>query len=73
MLGSMTGFGAGLSETEDYRVAIEVKAVNQRYLDLDIRAPHVLDAFAEAIKAKVIPEPASIVLIVTFAMSEEIK
>jgi uncharacterized protein (TIGR00255 family) len=49
----MTGFGAGLSETEDYRVAIEVKAVNQRYLDLDIRAPHVLDAFAEAIKAKV--------------------
>ena len=53
MLRSMTGFGAGLSETEDYRVAIEVKAVNQRYLDLDIRAPHVLDPFAEAIKAKV--------------------
>ncbi|MBP5199454.1 MAG: YicC family protein [Schwartzia sp.] len=48
----MTGFGAGLSETEDYRVAIEVKAVNQRYLDLDIRAPHVIDAFAESIKAK---------------------
>ncbi len=53
MLRSMTGFGAGLSETEDYRAAVEVKAVNQRYLDLDIRAPHVLDPFAEAIKAKV--------------------
>ena len=53
MLRSMTGFGAGLSETEEYRVAVEVKAVNQRYLDLDIRAPHVLDAFVEAIKAKV--------------------
>ncbi len=52
MLRSMTGFGAGFSETEDYRVAIEVKAVNQRYLDVDIRAPHVLDAFTEAIKAK---------------------
>ena len=49
----MTGFGAGLSETEEYRVAVEVKAVNQRYLDLDIRSPHVLDAFVEAIKAKV--------------------
>ena len=53
MLRSMTGFGAGLSETEEYRVAIEVKAVNQRYLDLDIRAPHVLDAFVESMKAKV--------------------
>lgn len=53
MLRSMTGFGAGLSETEEYRVAVEVKAVNQRYLDLDIRSPHVLDAFVEAIKAKV--------------------
>ena len=53
MLKSMTGFGAGLAETEDYRAAIEVKAVNQRYLDLDIRMPHALDSFAEAMKAKV--------------------
>ena len=53
MLRSMTGFGAGLSENEDYRVAVEVKAVNQRYLDLDIRMPHALDSFAEAMKAKV--------------------
>ena len=53
MLKSMTGFGAGLAETEDYRAAIEVKAVNQRYLDLDIRAPHVLDPFLEAMKNKV--------------------
>ena len=50
---SMTGFGTGLSETEDYSVSIEIKSVNQRYLDLDIRAPHVLDPFAEMIKAKV--------------------
>lgn len=53
MLKSMTGFGAGLAETEDYRAAIEVKAVNQRYLDLEIRAPHVLDPFVEAMKKKV--------------------
>ena len=53
MLKSMTGFGAGLSETEEYRVSVEVKAVNQRYLDLDIRAPHALDPFLEAMKNKV--------------------
>ena len=49
----MTGFGAGLAETDDYRVSVEVKAVNQRYLDLDVRAPHVLDPFLEAMKSKV--------------------
>ena len=53
MLRSMTGFGAGLAETDEYRVSVEVKAVNQRYLDLDIRAPHVLDPFLEAMKNKV--------------------
>ena len=53
MLRSMTGFGAGLEETEEYRVAIEVKAVNQRYLDLEIRSPRVLDPFIEAMRAKV--------------------
>ena len=53
LLKSMTGFGAGLAETDDYRVSVEVKAVNQRYLDLDIRAPHVLDPFLEAMKDKV--------------------
>lgn len=53
MLKSMTGFGSGVSETEDYSVAIEIKAVNQRFLDLEIRAPHVLDPFAEMIKTKV--------------------
>ncbi len=49
----MTGFGAGLAETEDFRAAIEVKAVNQRYLDLDVRMPHVLDPFLELMKNKV--------------------
>ena len=53
MLRSMTGFGAGLAETDDYRVSVEVKAVNQRYLDLDVRAPHVLDPFLETMKSKV--------------------
>lgn len=53
MLRSMTGFGTGKAENESYRVAIEVKAVNQRFLDVDIRMPYVLDAFAEAMKRKI--------------------
>ena len=31
MIKSMTGFGAGDAETADFKVHIEVKAVNQRF------------------------------------------
>lgn len=53
MLRSMTGFGAGDAETESYRFHIEVKAVNQRYLDIDVRMPYVLNRFDDAIKKKI--------------------
>ncbi len=33
MLRSMTGFGAGTVENDDYRVQCEVRSVNQRYLE----------------------------------------
>ena len=39
---SMTGYGAGTAETEDYRVAVEIKAVNQRFLEI---TPHMPRAF----------------------------
>lgn len=42
----MTGFGRGEAEHEGRRVTIELKAVNQRYLDLNVRAPITL-GFAE--------------------------
>ena len=53
MLRSMTGFGAGKAEDENYHLSVEVKAVNQRFLDVDIRMPRVLDAFAEAMQEKI--------------------
>ena len=53
MLRSMTGFGAGDAETESYRFHIEVKAVNQRYLDIDVRMPYVLNRFDDVIKKKI--------------------
>lgn len=51
MIRSMTGFGAGSAETPDYRVQAEVKAVNHRYLDIDIRAPRSLDRLNELMKS----------------------
>ncbi len=42
----MTGFGRAEAEKAGRRVTIELKAVNQRYLDLNVRAPITL-GFAE--------------------------
>ena len=42
---SMTGYGAGTAETPEYRVAVEIKAVNQRFLEI---APHMPRAFSAA-------------------------
>ena len=42
----MTGFGRAEAEQAGRRVTIELKAVNQRYLDLNLRAPYSL-GFAE--------------------------
>ena len=39
---SMTGYGAAIAETEDYRISVEIKAVNQRFLEI---APHMPRAF----------------------------
>ena len=39
---SMTGYGAGTAETADYCVTVEIKAVNQRFLEI---APHMPRAF----------------------------
>ena len=54
---SMTGYGAGTAETPDYRVTVEIKAVNQRFLEI---APHIPRAFGawendlrEAIRTRV--------------------
>lgn len=43
-LRSMTGFGSALFETEDFSVHVEIKSVNQRYLEVQFHMPHVLSA-----------------------------
>ena len=39
MIKSMTGFGRAEEITGDYKLSIEIKSVNHRYLDLNIKMP----------------------------------
>ena len=42
---SMTGFGRSEVITDDYRVLVEIKSVNHRYLDLGIKMPRKFNVF----------------------------
>ena len=50
MLKSMTGFGRYESTTEEYKICVEMKAVNHRYLDLGIKMPRRFNAFESALR-----------------------
>lgn len=39
MIKSMTGFGRAEEITDDYKLSVEIKSVNHRYLDLNIKMP----------------------------------
>lgn len=53
MIQSMTGFGRGSFETADGKVTIEIRAVNHRYLDVNIKLPRVMLAFESEVKSRV--------------------
>ncbi|HBP37935.1 MAG TPA: YicC family protein [Clostridiales bacterium] len=44
MPNSMTGYGRGEFATDDRRVTVEIKSINNRYCDVQIRLPRVLNA-----------------------------
>ena len=50
MINSMTGFGRYESITEAYRIPVEIKAVNHRYLDLGIKMSKKLNGFEAAMR-----------------------
>ena len=50
MISSMTGFGKGTNETEYGLYTVEIKSVNNRYLDINVKAPHNFLAFEDKIK-----------------------
>ena len=50
MLKSMTGFGRCENATDEYKISVEMKAVNHRYLDLSIKMPKKFNYIEAAIR-----------------------
>ncbi|MCI8951439.1 MAG: YicC family protein [Lachnospiraceae bacterium] len=50
MLKSMTGFGRYETVTDQYKISVEMKAVNHRYLDLSIKMPKKFNCFEASIR-----------------------
>ncbi len=50
MLKSMTGFGRCENVTNDYKISVEMKAVNHRYMDLNIKMPKKFNYFEASIR-----------------------
>ncbi len=50
MIKSMTGFGRCEKVTEQYKISVEIKSVNHRYLDLNIKMPKKFNYFEAAIR-----------------------
>ena len=50
MIKSMTGFGRCEFADENRKFTVEIKAVNHRYLDVNIKMPKKLNFFESAIR-----------------------
>ena len=50
MIKSMTGFGRSESITQERKIVIEMKSVNHRYCDLNIKMPKKFNFFEAAIR-----------------------
>jgi len=53
MIISMTGFGRGEASTDGISVAVEVKSVNSRYLDISLRLPQAIQEKELQIKEQI--------------------
>ena len=53
MLKSMTGFGRGKYEEENFSIVIEIKSVNHRFNEVAIRAPHFLNGMEDRIRREI--------------------
>ena len=54
MIRSMTGFGRGSYANTEREYTVEIKAVNHRYADINIRLPYVLSFLEDKIKKKIL-------------------
>lgn len=48
---SMTGYGKGEYKSDGIELTVEVKTVNNRYLDVAIKSPKIFNAYEEAMRA----------------------
>ena len=52
MISSMTGFGRAEHVTDDFKFAVEIKSVNNRYLDIGIKMPRQLGSLESSIRSE---------------------
>lgn len=52
MIKSMTGFGRGESAENNRKFTVEIKSVNHRYLDVNIKMPKALNFFESSIRSE---------------------
>jgi len=50
MISSMTGYGQGVQSTDEYEVSVEVKSVNNRFLDVALKLPRVLSLYEQKVR-----------------------
>ncbi len=53
MIKSMTGFGRGKYENEGRTYTVEIKSVNHKYSDINVRVPRFLNSVEDAIRKRV--------------------
>ncbi|SFP93273.1 TIGR00255 family protein [Lachnospiraceae bacterium XBB1006] len=51
MIKSMTGFGRDESSNDNYKISVELKAVNHRYFDVSTKMPKKLNMFDSSIRS----------------------
>jgi uncharacterized protein (TIGR00255 family) len=54
MIRSMTGFGQGSEESDGYRVTVDVRTVNHRFVDVRVRIPSELAAFERDARKRIL-------------------
>ena len=50
---SMTGYGKGEYKEGGIELTVEIKTVNNRYLDISVKSPKIFNAYEEAIRSQV--------------------
>jgi len=53
MIRSMTGFGRGEAQAQQKKFLIELKSLNHRYLDINIKMPKILNYLEEKIRQRI--------------------